>query len=124
MNDNAKKWVDALRSGEFKQTKGCLQDADGYCCLGVACDLYSKVHNISWASGLLDRKNFLDASQYLPSVVVAWLGLKDFSGSVFNRKEDGSVECKVCLLDLNDRKNFTFEEIAKVIEETPELFKE
>lgn len=29
------KWIAALRSGKFKQTKGLLKDSDGYCCLGV-----------------------------------------------------------------------------------------
>lgn len=28
-------WVQALRSGEYKQCKGTLHDGDGYCCLGV-----------------------------------------------------------------------------------------
>lgn len=38
MNKDLKKlWVEALRSGKYKQTKGRLQSADGnaYCCLGV-----------------------------------------------------------------------------------------
>lgn len=46
-----KQWVEALRSGEYKQAVGCLRDAhdevgrselDGFCCLGVLCDLYAK----------------------------------------------------------------------------------
>src|ERR1700684_1781968 len=32
-------WAEALRSGEFKQTTGILQDYEGYCCLGVLCAL-------------------------------------------------------------------------------------
>ena len=32
-------WVQALRSGEFKQTIGHLRDEVGYCCLGVAAEL-------------------------------------------------------------------------------------
>jgi hypothetical protein len=31
------KWLAALRSGEFAQTKKVLRDMDGYCCLGVLC---------------------------------------------------------------------------------------
>lgn len=30
------KWVNALRSGEYKQGKEALFDGEGYCCLGVA----------------------------------------------------------------------------------------
>ena len=35
-----KRFVKALRSGKYKQTTGKLQNANSYCCLGVACDLY------------------------------------------------------------------------------------
>jgi hypothetical protein len=33
-----KKWLTALRSGEYKQTAGALKDTSGYCCLGVLCE--------------------------------------------------------------------------------------
>lgn len=34
-----KKWVDALRSGEYKQGKGILNGERGFCCLGVLCEV-------------------------------------------------------------------------------------
>lgn len=34
------KWINALRSGEYRQTIASLQDTTGYCCLGVACKLF------------------------------------------------------------------------------------
>lgn len=30
-------WLDALRSGDYRQTQNTLKDNDGYCCLGVLC---------------------------------------------------------------------------------------
>lgn len=39
MNELAKKWVDALRNGNYSQTKWTLRDEFGYCCLGVAWEL-------------------------------------------------------------------------------------
>lgn len=40
MNDNAKKWVAALKSGTYEQALSVLHVVDdGYCCLGVACDI-------------------------------------------------------------------------------------
>ena len=30
-------WVKALRSGEYRQTRGVLQHGDAFCCLGVLC---------------------------------------------------------------------------------------
>lgn len=40
MNPEMKtKWVAALRSGEYKQITGFLRYEEGFCCLGVLCDL-------------------------------------------------------------------------------------
>lgn len=33
-------WVRALRSGKYKQATGALRNEDGFCCLGVLCDVY------------------------------------------------------------------------------------
>lgn len=33
---NRKIWIDALKSGEYKQCKNQLHNGEGYCCLGVA----------------------------------------------------------------------------------------
>jgi len=43
MNPEIKtKWLDALRSGKYKQGRGRLRDLDDkYCCLGVLCDIIS-----------------------------------------------------------------------------------
>ena len=33
------KWLEALRSGEYSQTTETLKDENGFCCLGVLCDV-------------------------------------------------------------------------------------
>ena len=33
------RWVAALRSGDYGQSQGCLQDEYGWCCLGVLCNI-------------------------------------------------------------------------------------
>lgn len=39
-------WIKALRSGRYEQGRNCLHLAgDGFCCLGVACDLFD---NTRW----------------------------------------------------------------------------
>ena len=40
MTPEQKAWLAALRSGTYKQTIGTLRRDDGYCCLGVACELH------------------------------------------------------------------------------------
>lgn len=34
-----KKWLKALRSGEYKQGKNYLRKGDEFCCIGVLCDI-------------------------------------------------------------------------------------
>jgi hypothetical protein len=36
------RWVAALRSGEFKQTRGRLKMGNSYCCLGVLCAIHGQ----------------------------------------------------------------------------------
>lgn len=36
------KWITALESGEYPQTRSCLNDKNGFCCLGVLTDLFIK----------------------------------------------------------------------------------
>jgi len=109
MNPQIKqKWVDALRSGEYQQTKGRLHDEDGFCCLGVLCDLYIKENNVEWE--LVNNGNYYEF-QYkvadLPFSVVEWSGIP--SHNLMDISERTFAE-------LND-KGFTFNEIADVIEE-------
>lgn len=37
-----KKWLKALRSGDYEQTTGRLKDQAGHCCLGVLCSIMAK----------------------------------------------------------------------------------
>jgi hypothetical protein len=46
--DIKNKWLVALRSGDYKQTKERLRDDDGYCCLGVLCDIVSDKVGGTW----------------------------------------------------------------------------
>jgi len=104
MNKNAKKWVKVLRNGRYKQTQGVLKDNVGYCCLGVACDLYGKEKNIKWKYDV-----FLTQTQGLPSLVKEWLGLTtcigDYEESSLANENDDMV---------------SFKRIAKIIESEPE----
>ncbi len=112
LNKNAKKWVKALKSGKYTQTTDSLMDSTGFCCLGVACDLYSKEHPRStWENG-----HFMGQAFTLPMVVQRWLGLST---------EDGSTT-DASLVDYNDGntsgdiRRHSFKEIAKIIESEPE----
>ena len=123
LNENAKKWVAALRSGEYNQTTRCLQDDEGFCCLGVATDLFiretGKGH---WNKGYTYDTPGYTAAKYISSSgkeyevdlapeVADWLGLSQTNGH-FGERGDLSLSSQ------NDNDE-TFHEIADLIECNP-----
>jgi hypothetical protein len=121
-DDLVKKWVAALRSGEYKQGKGYLKYVEGgktlYCCLGVLCELTGPgvVEKREYGEPILDRicTKWNEQSCLLPESVKNAAGLYSDCGSF-----DGGV-----LMNLNDS-GIPFNEIADLIESRPAgLFKE
>jgi hypothetical protein len=121
MNENARKWVEALRSGEFKQAQRKLRRSDGtFCCLGVACELYRRECGEGEWVGVADE-NYLefDVSDErtelgLPKSVKDWLGLNSPEGE-FKHKRAGRT-----WLTVKNDQGASFEEIAALIETEPE----
>jgi len=120
MNEKvAKKWVKALRSGKYKQTRhGKLRIGDAFCCLGVLCDLYIKekpqeewYDMVNIAPGVY---SFLGAQHFLPDPVVEW-------ADATSAGHDWSCKLIRLLPNMNDQGS-TFSEIADYIEKhTKEL---
>lgn len=109
MNANAKLWVEALRSGEFKQCQFHLTTPEGDCCLGVACKLAIRA-GINLKVEVGEEFNSYDgASQILPERVREWLGLTGRDSGYLGTQLSGE----------NDRGK-TFLEIADIIESEPE----
>ena len=119
----ANKWVKALRSGKYTQTKNNLCNDVGHCCLGVLCELYIKdtKDNIKSKNG-----TFGGEDELLPPRVMTWAGMvlganKDCGTFLIGDKQ-------VCLASWNDGMSRpfrnkdntvvkgTFENIANVIE--------
>jgi hypothetical protein len=107
--DIKKRWLDALRSGKFKQGREALRSNHGgdtrHCCLGVLCELAVE-------DGVARRKGnrYLDCSEILPRDVQHWAELDDPNPSV--RGQGFSV----CLAEMNDSGK-DFNAIADIIEE-------
>ena len=113
MNENAKAWVKALRSGDYQQTRHALRRDNGFCCLGVACDLAVKAGlpvELRESCGMV---TYNGEKSGLPPIVRAWLGLSEV---------DGYMEGFACgcysLAYMNDHGG-SFTEIADAIEEEP-----
>lgn len=129
MNDNAKKLIAALRSGEFDQIKRKLHTKYGYCCLGVACELAVREGVIP--PGVPDEANiyyYEENSSSLPWSVQRWLGFSTGTGAFWDSSYDGGYPIPQLgaesLAALNDA-GWTFEKIADLIESEPKgLFRE
>jgi hypothetical protein len=116
INENMKKVLVALRSGEYKQTSESLQNSRGHCCLGVMCEVYEKE-----TGDKLTRQQYLylvggDLDGIVFGKVKSWVGLKSHSGKFVGEK--GGVNNS--LVDMNDTLNKSFSEIADFIETDPE----
>ncbi len=107
------KWIEALRSGEFKQGQSYLKRDDKFCCLGILCELHRIATNDAegWGSYSLApfTNQYHGQSGVLPSIVQDWAGLNYHNYST-NPMINGES-----LSALNDAGR-TFEEIAELIE--------
>lgn len=99
-------WLAALRSGEYRQATGALQDdcTGGFCCLGVLCDVAMKRHpelGMRWGF-----ENFTEADS-----CVKYAPPSPFTGALGNLGV-----CIAALAEMNDRDGKSFSEIADFIE--------
>jgi len=113
-----KKWLEALRSGEYKQTTETLRDENGFCCLGVLCDIHAKERGANWVK-LIESYELYGEVQLLPLSVQEWAGLDNDMGGVvdFEYESGGEIHLKADTLpEINDSWNKNFNEIADLIE--------
>lgn len=115
-------WVNALRSGQYKQISGSLckvVNGDAcYCALGVLCDIHRVHHRnngseiaFDWDGNHYDwERTYLGADSSLPETVREWAGLLCNDPPV---RWDGEVSS---IVGLNDDKKFSFNDIADLIE--------
>lgn len=117
MNEELKqKWLKALRGREYKQTKRALRTLDGFCCLGVLCDV---IDPNKWSPNPSDsiKYNYDFGLGTLESSVVCQNVHKELGSALGDLKD--TIEYKggyfACLTELNDA-GMSFEEIADIIE--------
>ena len=79
----AKKWIAALRSGEYKQARGHLRVGSNFCCLGVLCNLHAQAHP-KIAARQTNPDLYMGYSGCLPATVQAWSGMISANGALLN----------------------------------------
>lgn len=121
----AEKWIADLRSGKYKQTEGALYNefGNGFCCLGVACitagyeikDLKTPVGDFATMITVYSEEEgnkLYDLEKDLPNVPEELKGKASANRLAFT------------LSKLNDKANYSFNEIADWLEENVEFYGE
>lgn len=93
------KWLEALRSDEYRQGRLGLRRDDAFCCLGVLCDVLDAN---GWKSHEWGESWNGDAFSLSPETL---------------RRIGMSDEQSCTLIDLNDRERLSFGRIADHVEE-------
>src|SRR4051812_11818057 len=101
-----RKLVRALRSGKFRQTTGCLRDKKGYCCLGVASEVYRRANptKCGWDNYSLCGGGVRE-DVVLPPPVQRWFGFRDSNPAVKLTRErvvEGEIRVRTRLAVIND----------------------
>lgn len=123
--DIAQKWVEALRSGKYRQGAGVLRQesakGDLFCCLGVLCELAVQEGAILRAKSFENGDYAYDGSRWnLPESVKAWANMKSSEGFCPGLEKDLSLlPPNGSLADANDR-GVDFDALADVIEKNYE----
>lgn len=131
------KWIEALESGEYHQTTGCLKRLKGrvvsHCCLGVAMELFDPNDNLMF----LDTYTVMNSdgtSEFvgesnggsLSTSVMNLLRLRSSEG--VNKRDETNIDKIIltfsesrALTRLNDE-GMSFADIAKLLREKPEEY--
>lgn len=138
-----KDWLAALRSKNYHQANGALRDGDGYCCLGLFCEIVRTHVDGVWSNSEDSAGNsyFLMPNSpahlsALPFFLQDLLGFESDIGTFeitddllakfprLQESKDRHQSCVSSLTSLNDKFGWSFEEIADLIEACPKgLFK-
>lgn len=131
-SDIKQKWIDALRSGKYRQALGSLKEGSNkYCCLGVLCDIYiNETKAAQWNhNNRVEWGNIERSGQLLPDTIAEWAGIenpmstptvsvyiKDNVRKAYYRAKYGiSDRFEPHLANINDL-GTSFSEIADIIE--------
>lgn len=126
--------VAALRSEDYEQSTSSLRNRQGYCCLGVACDISELGAweppqsnptepdldlEFAYQVHIDDGHWYFNSWHYLPDPVREYYGFRHPSGE-FRMDEAVRLGLPHCsLLSLNDE-GVPFAEIADIIEQEPD----
>lgn len=135
INDEAMDaWINALRSGDYQQTRSCLADSKGMCCLGVQASLLGGKPSVHVDYGMRFEGDGCTYEFLPPVYVIEALNLPEEyvhrNGTVAsvlvdatqteqdNRLTEYGDDTKISVTVFNDGLRMDFNEIADRLEDT------
>lgn len=115
MNSGLKaKWIEALRSGEYKQGYGALRDDDDtFCCLGVLCDV---IDPDLWNEDTTPLSSDLGVANSSRRIYLHEFGDVTLYQREINTLFAGDNDIVDGLVQMNDKLQMPFNELASWIE--------
>jgi hypothetical protein len=98
---NIGKWIKALRSGRYTQTRNALQNKKGYCCLGVVCRIFMSNELLTLEDNMITGE-LPEQQRRAPR----WIKVINY---------DFGMKLGISLAHMND-KGFSFDEIADLLQ--------
>ena len=128
------RWINALRSGNYKQCYSALKKEDCFCVVGVLCDILKNELNAEWipvsywdvingdveyfiySKYVVDRPGMSFESFYYPeNSFFKYCGVTEYEG--LSNLRVMYKNSRVLLNRLNDSHKLSFDELADLIEE-------
>jgi len=106
------RWIDALRSGKYNQTRGFLRTPEGFDAMGVLLDI---IDNEAWGEPYTPPDNWANGKAYIPYKLDG--NLYTFQLPYAIADDLGFYDSDMFkLIDLNDKRAWDFEQIADYLE--------
>jgi len=105
----ADRWIEALESGKYSQTTNNLKTSEGFCCLGVLCEITKEETGLEWTDWDKSSSSICGHTVSLPGEVQDIAGMHTSCGVLPLHLFRGKS-----LTSLNDDGK-TFSEIAQII---------
>lgn len=112
-------WLEALRSGKYKQGRGVLNDGDTHCCLGVLCEIATDAGVVQKRVDSIGAASYNGGDLMPPREVSEWAFGSGYAWQSEWVVPDRSAEIAgqwIALSALNDERGASFATIADIIE--------
>lgn len=121
LTEPVKQFLEALRSGKYKQIQGVLKNGEGYCCLGVAAELFlpegGKIEEKDEIFQFSGSSGNEAATAHLPQYAIDALGTYSWSGA-----PRGTTLTTPSMMRMNDKFGWSFTQIADFLEANAKFY--